>query len=216
MLDINVRDFREITFEMEISGISPSELEGRLRFTVDNIEYGIPAKITESEIKVEIPPLKRIVQRELSEGETFSARLDVYGDNHYMKPWEGEFKIKNPVLVEAKIKGETSSTEPQIKVSVSEGGTRAKKKLNEMKQVTESVKTSSKVKTESRTTKKFQNVDDFKKKLTQEDVFKWLDKNGTKSDQIKEIVYEQTAGQIGSTKPYKILVELQKVYQVTK
>jgi hypothetical protein len=213
MLDINVRDFREITFEMEISGISPSELEGRLRFTVDNIEYGIPAKITESEIKVEIPPLKRIVQRELSEGETFSARLDVYGDNHYMKPWEGEFKIKNPVLVEAKIKGEKSSNEPQIKVSVSEGGSsRAKKKLDEMKHVAESVRTTAK----SRTTKKFKTVDDFKKKLTQEDVFKWLDKNGTKSDQIKEIVYEQTAGQIGSTKPYKILVELQKVYQVTK
>jgi hypothetical protein len=85
-----------------------------------------------------------------------------------------------------------------------------------MKQVTESVKTTSKVKTGSRTTKKYKSVDDFKKKLTQEDVYKWLNKNGTKNKQIQEIVYEQTAGQIGSTKPYKVLVELQKVYQVTK
>jgi len=213
MLDINIRDYRELTFEMEISGISPSELEGKLRFVIDDVEYGIPSKITESEIKVDIPPLKRIVQRELKEGEKINARLDVYGEHHYLKPWEGEFRVKNPVIVEAKIKNVKESTEPQIKVRFTEdGGTRAQKKLNEMKRVTESV---SKAKTE-RPPKRFKSIEDFKKNLTEKDVYKWLNKNGTKNKQIQEIVYQQTASQIGSTTPYKVLVELQKVYKLTK
>jgi hypothetical protein len=202
MLDINVRDIRQLNFEMEISGISPNQLEGRLRFVIDNIEYGIPAKITSSEIQVEIPPLKRIVQRELSEGEVFSARLDVYGDNHYMKPWEGEFKVKNPVIVEAKIKDSSDGEQPQIKLKVSEsGGKKAKEKLNEMK---ETVKKPQK-------TKKFKDIDDFKKKLTREDVFKWMEKTGTRTPQIQEMLYEQAARQSQSTKPYKIMMEIQKI-----
>jgi len=207
MLEINVRDIRQLNFEMEVSGISPDQLEGRLRFFIDNIEYGIPAKITASEIKVEIPPLKRIVQRELSEGETFRARLDVYGDNHYMKPWEGEFKIKNPVIIEAKIKeSDGSAREPKIKLKVSERGeNKAKQKLQEMKNTIKKPKE-----------KRFKNIEDFKKKLTREDVFKWLNKNGTKNPEIQELVYNQTSSQIGSTKPYMILVELQKLYQITK
>lgn len=206
MLDINVRDIRQLTFEMEISGISPSQLEGRLRFFIDNIEYGIPAKITEKEIQVEIPPLRRLIQRELKEGEVFNARLDVYGDSHYMKPWAGEFRIKNPVLVEAKIKEDYDSSEPKIKVKVSDGGaTKANQKLNEMKNVTKSKKVTKE--------QKFKNIEDFKKKLTREDVLKWLSKNGTKNPDIQELVYEQTASEIGSTKPYKILISLQKIYK---
>lgn len=206
MLDINVRDIRQLTFEMEISGISPDQLEGRLRFFIDNIEYGIPAKITNSEIQVEIPPLRRLVQRELKEGEKFEARLDVFGDSHYLKPWHGEFRIKNPVLVEAKIKEDSESGDPKIKVKVSEGGgNKAKQKLSEMKQVTKQKKIIKE--------KRFKDVDDFKKKLKKEDVIKWLNKNGTKNPEIQDLVYEQTASEIGSTTPYKILISLQKIYK---
>ena len=190
MLEIHVKDVRTLKFEMEIGGISPNQLEGMLRFMIDNVEYGSPASISATEINVEIPPLKRLVQREMQEGEKFSARLDVYGDQHYLKPWSGEFVVKNPVIVEAKIKEseDVITDKPEIRLTVTESGeTKAKKKLSEMKRATRAPQP--KVKSG-----KFKNIDDFKKNLTREDVFKWLTKNGTKNPEIQELVYEQTPG----------------------
>jgi hypothetical protein len=222
MLEINVKDYRELSFEMELSGIASDKLEGRLRLIVDNIEYGIPAKITESEIVVNIPPLKRLIQRELDEGEKFPARLDVFGEGHYLKPWSGEFKVSNPVLVEAKIK---EDSQPEIKVSVTEIG--SKSTISEKKKVTKP-KTRKPVKkfTESTAKRKtplppkkqplFENKEDFKKNLTKDHVISWISKNATKNPQIQEMLYEQAAGQAGSSKPYKILVALTDVIKKSK
>lgn len=218
MLEINVKDYRELSFEMELSGISPDQLEGRLRMIVDNIEYGIPAKITETEITVNIPPLKRLIQRPLDEGETFPARLDVFGEGHYLKPWDGEFKVNNPVIVEAKIK---EDSQPEIKVSVTEIGSKPKA-ITEKKKITKQPD----IKTESKTVKKttrppkkkplFENKEQFKKNLTRDHVIDWIGKNATKNPQIQEMLYEQAAVQAGSSKPYKILVALTEVIKKFK
>ena len=216
MLEINVKDTRDVSFEMEISGIGPNDLEGRLRMVIDNIEYGIPAKITETEIKVEIPPLKRLVQRELSEGETFSARLDVFGDGHYLMPWSGEFQVRNPVVVEATIVdgGGTSGKikKPAVKVSVSENKTTRPPK-NTGKVKTRKVKLQEGIKKGviKKKTHLFESKEHFKKSLTKEHVFKWLNSKGTKNPQIQEILYEQAETEAGSDKPYKILVALKTV-----
>ncbi len=218
MLEINVKDIRDVSFEMEISGIGPNDLEGRLRMVIDNIEYGIPAKITETEIKVEIPPLKRLVQRELAEGETFSARLDVFGDGHYLMPWSGEFQVRNPVVVEATIRdgGGTNGkiTKPAVKVSVSESKTSRppkKRGATKGKVKTRKVKLQEGIKKGVKKTQLFESKEHFKKTLTKEHVFKWLNSKGTKNPQIQEILYEQAETEAGSDKPYKILVALKTV-----
>jgi hypothetical protein len=213
MLDININDSRDLNFEIELSGIGVTQLEGRLRMVIDNIEYGIPAKIMEKSIDILIPPLKNLIQRELKEGEVFSAKLEVQGDGNYLNPWSGEFQIRNPVALEAKIvELEKDGDKPVISVSINESRTtkevktkitgkqKAQTKINEMK-----------IKTSSGGVKKFKNKEDFKNKLTKEDVISWLRKKGTKNPQVQEIIYEQAVGQCGSGKPYKVMMELSKV-----
>lgn len=211
MLDININDSRDLNFEIELSGIGVTQLEGRLRMVIDNIEYGIPAQIMEKSIDIVIPPLKNLIQRDLKEGETFSAKLEVQGDGNYLNPWSGEFQIRNPVALEAKIVEVDKDSKPAISVSINESRTTKKvktkaiakkkvqNKINEMK-----TKTSSK-------TKRFKNKEEFKSKITKEDVIQWLDKKGTKNSQVQEIIYEQAVSQCGSGKPYKVMMELSKV-----
>jgi len=210
MLDININDSRDLNFEIELSGIGVTQLEGRLRMVIDNIEYGIPAQIMEKSIDIVIPPLKNLIQRDLKEGETFSAKLEVQGDGNYLNPWSGEFQIRNPVALEAKIVETGQDAKPAISISINEsrttkrvkpkttGKTKAKAKLNEMKSKVSKVK-------------KFNGKEDFKKNLTKEDVINWLDKKGTKNKQIQEILYEQAIGEGGSGQPYKVLMQLTKV-----
>ncbi len=208
MLNININDSRDLNFKIELSGIAPSQLEGRLRLVIDNIEYGIPAKIKEGSIDIVIPPLKNLIQRELKEGETFAAKLDVHGDGNYLNPWSGEFQIHNPVALEAKIIEPEDKT--SISVSINESRTtkqtktktrgkqKAKNKINEMKAKVSKVK-------------KYKDKEDFKNKLTKEDVISWLYKKGTKNPQVQEIIYEQAISEGGSGKPYKVLMQLTKV-----
>ena len=208
MLDININDSRDLNFEIELSGIGVAQLEGRLRMVIDNIEYGIPAQIMEKSIDIVIPPLKNLIQRELKEGEVFSAKLEVQGDGNYLNPWSGEFQIRNPVALEAKIVELEKDNKPVISVSINESRTtkqvrtktiakkKVQSKINEMK---------------TSKSKRFKNKDDFKNNVTKEDVISWLRKKGTKNKQVQEIIYEQAVGQCGSGKPYKVLMELTKV-----
>jgi hypothetical protein len=208
MLDLIVSEDRDLNFKMELSGISPNQLKGRLNIEIDGLDYGFPVDFKEDGMSVTIPALKNIIKRDLREGEKFKARLDVFGDTHYLNPWSDEFKVKNPVKMEAKLDDGTTgdSTEPKLKVTISESATeKARKKINEMK---ESVKQpSKKIVKESR----FKDINDFKTKLTREDVFKWMEKTGTRTPHIQEMLYDKAAQQAQSTKPYKIMMEIQKI-----
>lgn len=196
MLEINVSEEREIDFNMELSGISPNQLEGHLNIVVDGISYGIPVSFSESGMVVSIPPLKSFIKRDLREGEVFKARLDVYGDNHHLNPWNDEFKIKNPVRMEAQIKEPDEDKKPKLSVTLTE-----KKENLKEDMIIEPEKKQS----------RFKGVEDFKKNLSQEDVYNWLTKKGTKDKEIQKIVYEQAVAQAESAEPYKVLLELAKV-----
>lgn len=210
MLDININDSRDLNFEIELSGIGVTQLEGRLRMVIDNIEYGIPAKILEKSIDIVIPPLKNLIQRELKEGEVFSAKLEVQGDGNYLNPWSGEFQIRNPVALEAKIVEIGQDAKPAISVSINESGG-VKKTINRKTKTTGKKKAQTKINEMKSKVKKFKTKDDFKNKLTKEDVISWLNKKGTKNPQVQEIIYEQAVGQCGSGQPYKVMLELTKV-----
>jgi hypothetical protein len=61
--------------------------------------------------------------------------------------------------------------------------------------------------TESTTEKKKKQLtlEQFKKKLTKEDVYKYIDRAGTKNPQIQEIVYEEAVIAAGNNKPIEVL-----------
>lgn len=209
MLDININDSRDLNFEIELSGIGVAQLEGRLRMVIDNIEYGVPAQIMEKSIDIVIPPLKNLIQRELKEGEVFSAKLEVQGDGNYLNPWAGEFQVRNPVALEAKIVETTKDNKPAISVSISESkDIKTSRKTIAKKKVQNKI---NEMKTKTSGAKRFKNKDDFKNNVTKEDVISWLNKKGTKNKQIQEILYEQAISEGGSGKPYKVLMQLTKV-----
>ncbi|MGD2072725.1 MAG: hypothetical protein PVG65_04475 [Candidatus Thorarchaeota archaeon] len=202
MLEIYISEENDLNFSMELGGISPDQLKGYLNITIDGIAYGVPIKISESGIKVSIPPLKSIVKRELREGEVFQANLEVHGDEHYINPWNDEVKVRNPVRMEVKM-DDSQKKKPTMSVSLNEEKEKKKEKI-----IKEDV---SKKKPSKSKNKRFKNTKDFKKKLTKEDVLNWMSKRGTKNKEIRELVYEQASAELGISEPYKILIELDKV-----
>jgi len=104
MLKLNTDEKRSLQFEVNIQGINHQELQGVLKFVVGEVEYGFPVKILSDHISVDVPPLDDIVKVGLTEGEVVDCKLDVFGNGFYLNPWSGQFKLKTPVRMEAKMR----------------------------------------------------------------------------------------------------------------
>jgi hypothetical protein len=103
MLKINANQDKELTFEVEIGGVSPDSISARLRLVLDEIEYGFPAKVTSQSIIVEMPALRKILHRKVKEGETIQARLDLTSDGNVVSPWSEVLEVTEFVVSEAKL-----------------------------------------------------------------------------------------------------------------
>ena len=162
---------------------------------IDGIEYGFPAEIKAESIIVEIPPLRKIVKREIKEGEKIEAKLEVISGESYLSPWSGTFTIKNPVLLEAKLLDEKDVL--KMNVNLKKEPEVEKLKFRSIKKMREQ-KSLPKIKKES---------------ITEEMVYKYISSKGTKSRGIQEILYNQTVKSIGSSEPYEVLKSLIKFYK---
>lgn len=189
MIEITNTQEKNITFEAAISGINSQDLNGYFRIIVDGVEYGFKAKISENIIEVSIPRLKTITHRQLRESETLQAKLDVYGNGYYSTPWEGEIKIKNEVMVEAKIvENKNKKDKPSI-----------------------SIKESSNVNKVKSTPK----IKEAKKKnvvITKEHLYKFMEKKGTKDKKIQDIILETCTNKVGDTDLKVLFTELYNYY----
>jgi hypothetical protein len=103
MLKINGNQDKELTFEVEIGGVSIDSISARFRLVLDEIEYGFPAKVTEKAIYVEMPSFRKVLHRKLKEGETIQARLDLTSDGSVVSPWTDTLEITEFVVSEAKL-----------------------------------------------------------------------------------------------------------------
>lgn len=140
MIKLNINERKSLSFQIELSGIDHSQLEGSLRFTADNVEYGFPAKIEQGLISVDIPALINVLPRDIKEGEKLQAKLEVQGNGYYMNPWNGEFITEVPVKLEATIiEEEETPQKPSIEV-ITPKVTKAKEPIKESE---EDVKTKS-------------------------------------------------------------------------
>jgi len=139
MIKLNINERKSLSFQIELSGIDHSQLEGSLRFIVDNVEYGFPAKIEQGLISVDIPTLANIIPRDIEEGEKLQAKLEVQGNGYYMNPWNGEFIAEIPIKIEAKIIETETPKKPSVKV-VTPKVTKTKEPIKESE---EDVKTKS-------------------------------------------------------------------------
>jgi len=202
MLYLDATEHKRLTFEAEINGVGCEDLDGFVRFMYEGIEYGFPANIEPGVITANITPLKDIFPT-IKSGTIVEARLDVYTDKNIFSPWQDEIEITSPVVVEASLASEKGSG-PSVKAKVvrESGGVKKKprggrKPITEIKEVTKPAK--------KKITKQ------VLESLTEAQVYKLMEKLGTTSPKIKEILYNQASSQSKSGKPADVLKEIIKI-----
>lgn len=224
MIKLSVNEKKNLDFQFELSGLSPNQIDMRLRTVIDGVEYGFPAEMRHESIHVTIPPLKTVVKRDFREGETFKASLDVTGDGHFLQPWADSLQIHNPIKMEAKVKdGEYIEEEkkPELKVKVQEE--KVEKPKNDLRKMVEERITKyinreksksggkvtkqqkSRVSTirESKKSKKGMTKEQFMS-MTREDIMNYIKRVKTKDPRIQEIIYNQAVQAAKTSKPYKV------------
>ena len=102
MLKLNTDEIRNLQFEVSIQGINYDELQGSLKFIIEDVEYGIPVKIQRDLVSVEVPPLEEIVARGMKNGDIVECKLDIFGNGFYINPWGGQFELATPIKMETK------------------------------------------------------------------------------------------------------------------
>jgi len=206
MLEIDNNKERNITFEVSLSGINPQDLEAHFRILIDGIEYGFPAYITESSILVTIPSLKNIIHRPLREDEKLPSKLDIFGSDHYFNPWSGEVKIKNTVMLEARIVESNDSKKPTVKASIvskiNSKKTTSKETIKEEKEIKPIVPV------------KKTKVDP--KDITMEHLEAFMKQNGTKDKKIQKIILETCITRVGDSNLKELFKELFRYYKREK
>jgi hypothetical protein len=179
MIELDVTKPKNFKFDMTIDGINSDVLTGFLRLEIGNVEYGFPAVVTSESISADIPSLKSIVNREIKNGETIKARLDVVGDGYYMPAWAEDLVVKSAVIIEAKL---VESDKPVIQVRET---TQVKAKP-EPKKVKQSIKESTKPVVEKKLPP-----------ITKELILNFMKQKGTINETIQNVLYEQATMKIG-------------------
>ena len=241
MLYLNPNKERILTFEVEINGVSKEEINGYVRFFIEGMEYGFPVAVEENKIFAQIKPLKELVNTPLKNGTIINARLDLLTtDQEFFSPWQDEIEIRSPISVEAKLsdndKQETSNSKSKFSVKalvedqfdeiinktepLIEKKTQTKTNVvSKPKPVKESISKPIPKPVEKKTelpkkkpiteTKKV-SVDALKN-ITQEGVYAYMTRAGSKNPTIQEIIYNQAMQKAGSSKPFDVLKEVVKI-----
>jgi len=192
MLSLNINETKTVDFEVQLSGINPDQLNGSLRFEINNVEYGFPAEFKSESVLVNIPPLNNIISTELKEGTKIKAKLEVNGNGFYLAPWSGEFIVSNPVKMEATIQ---ENNVPKINVS----------KINEDKKIKKQPIKKAKLKS-----KKKSSLDD----ITEKQIFQFMEYKGTKDKRIQNIIFEQVKNASKSDKPRDLFAGVYKFFKL--
>lgn len=179
MLTLDATVEKLLTFQVEIDGVGCDELGGFVRFMHEGIEYGFPAIIESDSITTVITPLSEIFPN-LKSGTIVNARLDIIAEDRIFTPWEDEMKISKPMTITAELDGSKSGVSIKARV-------------------TESKKSAPKVKAKPQKSKR-QLLEEKKsilkqslKNPTEEDIYRYMEKAGTRTKHIQDLVYEQAS-----------------------
>ncbi|MFW9871880.1 MAG: hypothetical protein ACFFG0_02175 [Candidatus Thorarchaeota archaeon] len=198
MLNINTTEGKEINFEVQIEGVSDlNQLKSFFRIVIDEIEYGFPCKVFKENMGVTIPPLDTVVGKKIKEGTEVEVKLEVVVDGTHLVPWHGTAKLSKPLVIEAKIKDPDSVEAPKVE-------TKLITKDSKLKVIKEEKSTKS---------KKDMTIEEFKKNLKEEDIYKYMDRAGTKNKQIQDIIFEQASANSKTQEPIDILKNVVKIIQ---
>jgi len=108
---------KKIQMMVETQGISNDKLKFTFVIDTGKVQYGFPCMFNEGRVEVDIPPLQDIINN-LEPG-SYSARLDVTGDNkYYMNPFNESVEIKQTPSIR-KVKIDDTDLQEKIKMAVS-------------------------------------------------------------------------------------------------
>jgi len=178
MLTLDATAEKLLTFQVEIDGVGCDELGGFVRFMHEGIEYGFPALIESDRITTVISPLSEIFPT-LRSGTIVNARLDIIAEDRIFTPWEDEMKISKPMTITAELDGSKSKVSIKARVSESKKAPAVKAKPQKTKrQLLEEKKSILK-----------QSL----KNPSEEDIYRYMEKAGTRTKHIQDLVYEQAS-----------------------
>jgi hypothetical protein len=103
MIKLNTNERKRLKFNIEVSGVQPSDLRGSMKIISEGVEYGFPIGIDNGKVVVEIKPLSEISGQDFKDGQTLPTRLEIIANETFLIPWTDTIKIENPIKVEAKI-----------------------------------------------------------------------------------------------------------------
>lgn len=229
MLYINASEEKRMVFEVQINGVDKDQLQGEVKFLINGVQYGFPALIETNRIETVVPPLSKVVGWDIEDGSVIEARLDLHTDVHFFTPWEGEIKIGAPMQVKAKLESE-DKLKPKIRTTLKsrqiEPVVEEKKEPNMTEIVSEVLKrlTNKEIKSpkirKRRSTPKPSsggpktNLQEIRKLATKENIYKFMEKKGTKNKKIQNIIYEQAVKSVGGESDN--LLVLKKVMDIMR
>jgi len=109
MLYLNANEEKRLVFEVEIQGVETKDLHGSVRFFLHGVEYGFPVDIESKKIVALIPPLTEVIGRDIEDGTVMEAKLELFTERSYFRPWEGDIKLGAPMQIKAKLESEDKS-----------------------------------------------------------------------------------------------------------
>jgi hypothetical protein len=199
MLQLDTNKKRILEYKIDIQGIDYKELEGVLKFTIENVHYGFPLEILSDNILAEVPPLETIVKN-LKDKDIIKCKLEVYGEGFYLNPWSGEFQLAKPVKVEAALKGEDEIEGKAVTATLVEKTNRPKEDIKP-----ENIDESEKKKVLTKLFKKIEAAP--KKKLISEKVQSKLTEMNNLVDMFTSSSLRNIKNIPKPVKPKKIMVE---------
>lgn len=122
MLQFDMNKKKIFSVPTLVEGVEPSKLQFYFRVIVEGIEYGFPAKLLGEQMKLEIPPLGKVITG-LKQGE-YMARVEANvvtegNKGFYMKPWEEKIEVRMEPKVSMEIKEEKAVQESSdIKIAM--------------------------------------------------------------------------------------------------
>lgn len=190
MLEIEKSRKRTLIFNVNISGQSHNTVEGSFKIKDKNgIEYGIPIKVEEGRIVVDIPPLSNIISG-LSEGvnDIVSVKLEAYGGGYYVCPWEDEARLKEGFDMQVSLFSEDQNEEINQSSGIQMDAKLENEdnKLDQINEVDQTVKPRNKVKSKTKNKSNLSQVKTI------------LESKGIKGTKITNMILEKVKDEVKS------------------
>ena len=190
-IKVNIDKGKLITFDLDVQGLDESQLSGKFRVLINEVEYGFPTTISDRQVEVYVPCLHEILKK--NKREFLKAKLEIFADSHFFIPWEGKLNLIESATVKAKVKTSGPKVRTEVKdqdvkedleVIVDEPEEEVtlpqpKKKVSEQITLTESKK--------SEYLELLKNIDE-------KGIRDYMKRAGTKNEAVQNLILEQAEG----------------------